>query len=122
MPGLEFMDRPARSPSLVRKWLKEWPRWISFRHAAYEYGRNISRAILAKTHGCLEAAKAEIAKPRAHKITCLSRLQSPEIQLTFPTRKPPALAELARYVTEICPYVRRKQVQRALSVVWNEGV
>ncbi len=120
--GLHFSDRPAGSASFCGKRRKERPRRISFRNAGNERGRNAGLAIGRKRKRLFKTAETEITQPRAHKITGLTRLQSPEIKLALPARQPPAVSMLSRDVAKMGANLRRKQVQHALPIFRNEGI
>ena len=84
--SLKLIDLPPRNASFPGERLEERPGWIFVCHTAYEYSRNTGLAILAKVYRLLETAQTEITQACANKISRLSGFQSPEIQLTLPSR------------------------------------
>ena len=120
--SLHFSNLPAGSASLRRKWREERPRGISFCDASNKGGRNARLPICRKRKRLLETTQTEITEPRAHEFSRLAWLQSPEIELALAARQPPAVSLLLRDFAEMRANLRRKQVQYALPIFWNEGI
>ena len=120
--GIDFIDLPPVSTSFPGKRLEEGPRRICFRNTADEGCRHTGLAVLGKTKRFLEAAETEITKSLTHKVSRLSWLESPEIQLTFSSRQTPSVAMLSGDIAKEGAHLRREQVHYALPIFWYEGV
>ncbi len=111
--GFNFAEVPSVTEGFCHEWLKKWPSRIPFRNTPYECSPSTRPMIVRKGKRFFKAPQTEIAKPLAHKVSCFSLFQSPEIQLAFSAVQSPPITSFSGKITKEAADLWWKQIQCA---------